>query len=111
VTLRAPRVEDAIRAAFEGSDLALQEIFWWGQWLVRALKRQRKHPKSRPGESVAETYGCYLELPPWPVPLVVRSFFAWEERRALARKLEIGTSLFAIASRSPAASDCAMSEA
>jgi 2-polyprenyl-3-methyl-5-hydroxy-6-metoxy-1,4-benzoquinol methylase len=102
---------ETLRAAFDESGLAVQQIFWWGEWLVPLLRRQRGRPKSRPDESVAETYRRYLKLPPWPGPLMLRLAFAWEQARALDHKLNIGTSLFAIARRTKAPGTSASSEA
>jgi 2-polyprenyl-3-methyl-5-hydroxy-6-metoxy-1,4-benzoquinol methylase len=95
---RRYRPED-LSAAFQDSGLVDLSIFWWGAWLVRRAHRQRRVPRARAGESVSETYGRYLTLPPWPIPLVLRLGFVLEQRRALARKLRIGTSLFAVSRR------------
>ena len=90
-----------LRAAFEGSGLALEQVFWWGAWMVPLLGRQRARPRSVPGESTAETYRRYLKLPPGPLAPALRLPFAWDQRRALAHKLRTGTSLFAVARRTP----------
>lgn len=90
---------ESLRAAFGGSPLELERVFWWGRWLVPLLGRQRRRNKGRPGESAAETYRRYLSLPPWPGPAVMRLGFALEQRRALRGKLAAGTSLFAVARR------------
>ena len=88
-----------LRASFAGSGLTVEQVFWWGSWLIPALKRQRSRPRSRPGESAAETYRRYLRLPPAPIPWALRLPFAYEQRRALDGGLRTGTSLFAVARR------------
>jgi SAM-dependent methyltransferase len=86
-----------LRATFAGSDLALQEVFWWGAWMVPVLRRMRS--RSRSEETGLRTYADYLRLPPWPLTLLMQMLFAREQRRALNGKLRTGTSLFAIARR------------
>ena len=88
---------DGLREAFERTGLEVERVFWWGSWMVPVLQRSRGKPRSRPGESAAETYRRYLSLPPWPAPLVFRGAFALEQDRAIQGKLKIGTSLFAVA--------------
>jgi SAM-dependent methyltransferase len=90
---------DTLRAAFADSGLELERIFWWGQWLVPRLRRQRAQKKARPGESASQVYRRYLELPPWPLPLIARLAFAWEQDAAVSGRLQTGTSLFAVARR------------
>lgn len=91
---------DSLREAFEGSGLELEQVFYWGSWLVPALRRQRRKPlRGEPGESASRTYGRYLRLPPWPLPMVLDALFAAEQTKALAGKLKTGTSLFAVARR------------
>jgi SAM-dependent methyltransferase len=90
---------ETLSAVFDDTGLKIEQIFWWGQWLVPMLRRQRRNAQSRAGESVAQTYRRYLNLPPWPLPWMLRLAFAWEKNRALCRKLQTGTSLFAVAQR------------
>jgi cyclopropane fatty-acyl-phospholipid synthase-like methyltransferase len=90
---------ETLRAAFQESGLVVERIFWWGQWLVPMLRRQRNKKKKEAGDTAAETYRRYLSLPPWPAPLVLRLGFALEKGKALDGKLRTGTSLFAIARR------------
>jgi 2-polyprenyl-3-methyl-5-hydroxy-6-metoxy-1,4-benzoquinol methylase len=90
---------ETLRAAFAGSTLGLEQIFWWGRWLVPTLRRQRARQLSRPGETPAETYKRYLKLPPWPLPSIARMAFRLERDRALQGVLKTGTSLFAVARR------------
>ncbi len=88
-----------LRAAFEGASLDLEQVFWWGSWLVPMLRRQRGGSRARPGDSAAQVYRRYLKVPPWPAPLLLRAAFAREQGRALDGKLAVGTSLFAVARR------------
>jgi SAM-dependent methyltransferase len=90
---------ETLRATFPGSGLDVEQVFWWGAWLVPMLRRDRSRPRSRPGESASETYRRYLRLPPWPLPAVLRLMFAREQRRALDHALRTGTSLFGVARR------------
>jgi 2-polyprenyl-3-methyl-5-hydroxy-6-metoxy-1,4-benzoquinol methylase len=92
---------ETLQATFQDSGLKIDRIFWWGQWLVPMLRRQRSRKKKASSDSVAETYSRYLTLPPWPASLVLRLGFAIEKRKALDDKLRTGTSLFAIARRHP----------
>jgi SAM-dependent methyltransferase len=89
-----------LRAAFADSGLEVERVFWWGRWLVPALRRQRARRRTRPGEFAAEGYRRYLNLPPWPLGMVARLAFAAERRPAIRGRLRIGTSLFAVARRS-----------
>jgi SAM-dependent methyltransferase len=88
-----------LREVFDGSGLVVERVFWWGRWLVPALKRQRARTMARPGESAADVYRRYLTLPPWPIGTVARWAFAMEKGPAIRGRLRIGTSLFAVARR------------
>jgi SAM-dependent methyltransferase len=90
---------ETLRRAFDETGLVVEQVFWWGQWLVPMLRRQRERPKGVPGESPAQTYRRYLALPPWPAPQLLQVGFALEQRKALGGKLHTGTSLFAVARR------------
>ena len=90
---------ETLRAACQDSDLLVERIFWWGQWLVPMLRRQRNKTKKEAGDTVAETYRRYLTLPPWPAPLLLRLGFIMEKGKALDGKLRTGTSLFAVCRR------------
>lgn len=90
---------ESLRGAFTDSGLEVERIFWWGRWLAPLLGRQRRAAKGTPGESAAETYRRYLDLPPWPGPSVMGLAFAIEQPFALAGRLSVGTSLFAVARR------------
>jgi 2-polyprenyl-3-methyl-5-hydroxy-6-metoxy-1,4-benzoquinol methylase len=88
---------ETIRAAFAGTGLALEQVLWWGAWAVPLLRRQRKRRRGEDGASPVAVYAKYLELPPWPVPSVLRLAYAAEQRRALEGRLKTGTSLIAVA--------------
>ncbi len=90
---------ETLRTAFDGTGLRLERIFWWGRWLVPALRQQRARQLARPGETPAEAYRRYLKLPPWPLPAIARLAFRLEHDRALRGVLSTGTSLFAVARR------------
>jgi 2-polyprenyl-3-methyl-5-hydroxy-6-metoxy-1,4-benzoquinol methylase len=98
---------ETLRAVFDGAPLASLETFWWGSWMVPILRRQRRQRISAPvsteaggvDHSSVRTYREYLELPPWPGPALLRLAFACERLPALAKRLRVGTSLFAVARR------------
>jgi SAM-dependent methyltransferase len=87
-------VPDRLRSAFAGTDLAVQEIFWWGAWMVPIVRRMRQG-----SATPSKNYADYLRLPPWPGPSLMKLAYAWEQSRALNGKLQTGTSLFAVARR------------
>jgi 2-polyprenyl-3-methyl-5-hydroxy-6-metoxy-1,4-benzoquinol methylase len=88
-----------LRSAFDGSGLELRRVFWWGRWLVPALRRQRARPRAAAGATPAAVYRDYLRLPPWPLPWAARAAFHLEQGPALRGRLGTGTSLFAVAQR------------
>jgi SAM-dependent methyltransferase len=88
-----------LRAAFADSGLEVERVFWWGRWMVPALRWQRARRRMRPGESAAVVYRRYLALPPWPLGTIARLAFAAERRAAIRGRLRVGTSLFAVARR------------
>ena len=90
---------ETLGAAFADSGLLLDRVFWWGRWLVPALRRHRSRPRSRPGQTPAEIYRHYLDLPPWPLPWVAKLAFLFEHGLALRGLLRTGSSLFAVARR------------
>ena len=92
---------ETLTAAFDGSGLTLDRVFWWGSWMVPLLLNSRGRNGSRalPGDTPEQIYARYLKLPPWPGPYLFRTVFALEETAALAGKLKRGTSLFAVARR------------
>jgi len=89
-----PLCSRAVARSIRRKHLAVQEIFWWGAWMVPIVRRSRKS-----ASSANKTYADYLRLPPWPFPWLARLAYAWEHSRALEGKLRIGTSLFAVARR------------
>jgi SAM-dependent methyltransferase len=90
---------DDLRGAFDRTGLMVEQLFWWGSWLV-PLFRARPHRSSRQtGQPPEEIYRRHLRLPPWPLPGFFRAAFAWEERRALRGETKRGTSLVAVARR------------
>jgi cyclopropane fatty-acyl-phospholipid synthase-like methyltransferase len=90
---------ETLAQAFQGSGLVLEDIFWWGAWLVPLLRRQRTHPIARAHQSASETYRRYLSVPPWPLSRVLEIAFDVDQFRTLRKKPRTGTSLFAIARR------------
>jgi SAM-dependent methyltransferase len=92
-------VPESLRSAFADSDLELERIFWWGRWLVPAVRYQRRPTRSRTGESNCQVYRRYLKLPFWPLPFLAELLFAAERRPAIQGRLRTGTSLFAVARR------------
>jgi len=90
---------ETLRSAFDGTGLVVEQVFWWGQWLVPMLRRQRDRSKAGPGVAASDLYRRYLQLPPWPAPLALRLGFALEHGRTLNHRLKTGTSLFAVARR------------
>ena len=89
-------VPERLQAAFAGSVLNGEKIFWWGGWMVPVLRRMRK---SGDKDESQKTYADYLRLPPRPAPWLMSLAYAWEHDRALEGKLKTGTSLFAVARR------------
>jgi 2-polyprenyl-3-methyl-5-hydroxy-6-metoxy-1,4-benzoquinol methylase len=90
---------ETLRAAFAETGLILEQIFWWGAWMVPMLKWQRNRPRARAGEASSRIYRRYLRLPPWPLPWCLNLAFALEQGRAIGGKQNTGTSLFAVARR------------
>jgi SAM-dependent methyltransferase len=91
---------ETLRKAFDGTGLKVQQIFWWGGWMIPILRRMRP-PNKTAGKPVGpvKTYTDYLRLPPWPGPLLMRLAYRWEHASALNGRLKTGTSLFAVAMR------------
>ena len=90
---------ETLRSAFRGTGLDVEQVFWWGEWLVPMLRRNRGKSKAGPGVPASEVYRRHLQLPPWPAPLILRLGFAMEHNRTLNHRLKTGTSLFAVARR------------
>ncbi|MFN0016744.1 MAG: class I SAM-dependent methyltransferase [Pirellulaceae bacterium] len=90
---------ETLSQLFVGTSLQLQQVLWWGAWMVPLLRFQRKPCNAAAGRTPSEIYNEYLRLPPWPAPWLFRAAFAWEHRRCLTGRLRRGTSLIAIARR------------
>jgi len=86
---------ETLRAAFDDTGFAIERIFWWGAWMVPVIRWVRQQ-KASPNP---KTYSDYLRLPPWPAPLLMRALYSWEQGRAIAGRLSVGTTLFAVARR------------
>jgi SAM-dependent methyltransferase len=100
------RYEPAIlERAFATSGMSVEDLLWWGGSLVPLLRRQRRRPLGKKEESPAAIYRRYLRLPPWPGSIALRMLLKHEVRRTLRGRSPIGTSLVAIATRSPAGNE------
>ena len=88
-----------LRAAFDPGQLVIEQLFWWGSWLVPLFRMKRSRSTATGGETPEEVYLRHLNLPPWPLPRLFDLAFAWEHRRALRGALRRGTSLIAVARR------------
>jgi SAM-dependent methyltransferase len=86
---------DSLRAAFQGTELVVRSLFWWGAWMVSVLRWMRL----RQSLAIQPSYSDYLRLPPWPGPYLIAVAFALEKPLALRQKLRTGTSLIAVAIR------------
>jgi 2-polyprenyl-3-methyl-5-hydroxy-6-metoxy-1,4-benzoquinol methylase len=86
--------EPMLRSVFDDSNLEIEHMFWWGQWMVPLL---RMRPKTKSGDSPMVVYRRHLRLPPAPVRAGLRLAYRLEHRLALAGRLRTGTSLFAVA--------------
>jgi SAM-dependent methyltransferase len=85
--------------AFKLSDLRPRQLLWWGESMVRLLRRQRQRPRGRNGEPPAVVYRRYLRLPPWPASIALRLLLQYEVRRTVRGRASVGSSLVAVASR------------
>jgi len=93
---------ETLRAAVTDSGLVVREIFWWGAWMVPVLRRTRRRSNTSNAQGPTKpqkTYLEYLQLPPWPVPMMMKLAYQWEQKWALNGRLKAGTSLFAVAAR------------
>ena len=88
---------DSLRSAFEGTELIVQSIFWWGAWMVPVLRRMRLRESTT--IQATRSYSDYLRLPPWPGRYLMALAFALEKPLAVRQKLRTGTSLIAVALR------------
>jgi SAM-dependent methyltransferase len=87
----------SLRACLERAGLTVEDVMWWGQWMVRPLRARKGRSRSRPGDSSVDVYKRYLSLPPWPVPWAMRVMFRIDRWRTLGHRNVIGTSLIAVA--------------
>ena len=90
---------DILSKVFEGTGLHVRQLFWWGEWMVPVLRLHRRARRQPTGEQPIETYRRYLRLPPWPIPVLMRAAFWFEEGRAIQGRTRTGTSLIAVAQR------------
>ena len=89
---------EQLRAAFDQSGLAIEQLFWWGSWLVPLFRARRRRASGFPDQTPEAIYERHLRLPPWPIPAFFRAAFALEQARAIRGKTKQGTSLVAVAS-------------
>jgi SAM-dependent methyltransferase len=88
-----------LRGAFDRTGLMVEQLFWWGSWLVPLFRASRHRSTRQTSQPPEEIYRRHLRLPAWPLPGFFRAAFAWEERRALRGETKRGTSLVAVARR------------
>ena len=79
-------VPESLRAAIDGTRLEVETIFWWGEWLVPLLRRQRSR-RVEHVTSAAEVYRHYLRLPPGRSP----GHSAWPSSRSVAAPSRAGS--------------------
>ena len=90
---------ESLRACLEGAGLIIDDMLWWGQWMVWLLRRRKARIRGRPGDALVDIYRRYLSLPPWPGPGAMRIMYAIDRRRTFRRRNVTGTSLIAVVSR------------
>lgn len=91
---------ESLCAAFDDTGFKVEEIFWWGAWMIPVLRKMRRNTSTN-NPDTHKTYADYLKLPIWPGPLIMRALYAYEHQRCLDGKLRTGTSLFAVSRRLP----------
>jgi len=91
--------DESLRVCLQGAGLIIEDMLWWGQWMVRMLGARKARSRGRPDDAAVDVYRRYLSLPPWPGPLAMRTMYAIDRRRTLRRRNTTGTSLIAVASR------------
>ena len=89
---------ERLSAAFDQTGMAIEQLFWWGSWLVPLFRARRRVLRPLP-RNAPRDLPAHLKLPPWPVPAVFAAAFAWEHHRALGGKTNLGTSVIAIAKK------------
>lgn len=87
----------SLHACLEGAGFAVENILWWGQWMVKPLRARKRRSRSRPGDTRVDVYRRYLALPPWPGTWVMRIMFRIDRWRTLRHRNITGTSLIAVA--------------
>jgi 2-polyprenyl-3-methyl-5-hydroxy-6-metoxy-1,4-benzoquinol methylase len=92
----------SLRACLEGAGFIVEDVLWWGQWMVKPLRARKRHTRSQPGDTNVDVYRRYLALPPWPAPWAMRIMFRIDRWRTLRHRNATGTSLIAIAAPSSA---------
>jgi len=92
----------SLRTCLEAAGLIVEDILWWGQWMVQPLRARQRRRRGRPGDTSVDVYRRYLALPPWPAPWAMRIMFRIDRWRTLRRRNATGTSLIAIAAPSSA---------
>jgi SAM-dependent methyltransferase len=90
---------ELLRSCFKGSGLVVEDIRWWGQWMVRPLRRRRSATRRRPDDTSVDVYRRYLSLPPWPGRWAMNMMFRIDRRRTLGSRNVVGTSLIAVGRR------------
>jgi len=87
----------SFRGSLEGAGLVVEDIMWWGQWMVAPLRSRKMSRRGRPADTRVEVYKRYLELPSWPIPWAMSIMFRIDHWRTLRRRNVTGTSLIAVA--------------
>ena len=92
-------VPATLRQAFERSDFIIEQVLWWGGWLVPLLRLHRLRRRGRPDATPMQIYSEYVKLPRWPLSPALRVGFILDRQLALRGMIRRGTSLIAIARR------------
>jgi SAM-dependent methyltransferase len=87
----------SLRSCLEEANLRVEDVLWWGQWMVRPLRGRKSGTRRQPGDANVDVYRRYLALPPWPGSWALNMMFRIDHRRTLRGRNRIGTSLIAIA--------------
>jgi SAM-dependent methyltransferase len=87
----------SLRACVEEAGLVVEDIVWWGQWMVKPLRARKRRSRRRSGDTSVDVYRHYLALPPWPGPWAMRIMFRIDRWRTLRHRNSTGTSLIAVA--------------
>lgn len=90
---------ETLKRAFTGSDFTIEQLLWWGGWLVPLLRLQRLRRRARREMTPMQIYAEYLKLPRWPLLTALRVGFFLDHHLALRGMLRRGTSLIAVARR------------